>query len=127
MTQSRMEAEQVRLSAPVDGRSGLSAREAAARLRQEGYNELPRARRRRLLAMIGLVLREPMLLLLLATGAVYFILGDLREALVLMASVFVVIGITVYQERRTERALEALRDLSSPRALVIRDSSQQRI
>ena len=40
---------------------------------------------------------------------------------------FVIIGITVYQEQKTERALEALRNLSSPRALVIRDGEQQRI
>ena len=44
-----------------------------------------------------------------------------------MAFVFVVMGITLYQERKTERALEALRDLSSPRALVIRDSVHKRI
>ena len=51
----------------------------------------------------------------------------MREALVLLASVAVIIGITLYQERKTERALEALRDLSSPRALVIRDGEQRRI
>ena len=41
--------------------------------------------------------------------------------------VFVVMGITLYQERKTERALEALRDLSSPRALVIRNNEPKRI
>jgi Ca2+-transporting ATPase len=114
-------------SSPVGTRSGLSAHEVATRLGQEGYNELPQTRRRSLLAMIATVVREPMLLLLLAAGAVYLLLGDVREALVLLASVFVVIGITVYQERKTERALDALRDLASPRALVIRDGRQQRI
>jgi Ca2+-transporting ATPase len=39
----------------------------------------------------------------------------------------VIIGITLYQERKTERALEALRDLSSPRAMVIRDGQSKRI
>ena len=47
--------------------------------------------------------------------------------MMLLGFVFVVIGITFYQEQKTERALEALRDLSSPRALVIRDGEQQRI
>ena len=107
--------------------TGLTTAAAAARLRQEGYNELPRSERRNWLVMIAAVLREPMLLLLLAAVAIYLVLGDVREALVLLASVFVVIGITVYQEHRTERALEALRDLASPRALVIRDGSPQRI
>ena len=58
---------------------------------------------------------------------VYFLLGDLQEALVLMGFVLVVMGITFYQERKTERALDALRDLSSPRALVIRDGEEKRI
>ena len=68
-----------------------------------------------------------MFLLLVAGSLIYFILGDLQEALMLMGFVFVVMGITLYQERKTERALEALRDLSSPRALVIRDGVHKRI
>jgi Ca2+-transporting ATPase len=73
------------------------------------------------------VLREPMLLLLCAAAAVYLVIGDLAEALILSASVVVVIAISVGQRARTERALEALRDLSSPRARVVRDSAQARI
>ncbi len=68
-----------------------------------------------------------MFLLLIASVAIYLTLGDLREALVLALSLFVIFGITIFQERKTERALEALRDLSSPRALVIRDGDEQRI
>ena len=107
--------------------AGLSSEEAAARLAFEGPNEIPSARRRSLLRLAGDVLREPMILLLVACGAIYLALGDLREALILLASVFIVIGITLYQNRRTERALEALRDLSSPRALVVRDGEAKRI
>ena len=72
-------------------------------------------------------MREPMLLLLIASGILYMILGDIQEALMLLGFVFVIIGITLYQERKTERSLEALRDLSSPRALVIRDGESKRI
>ncbi len=68
-----------------------------------------------------------MLLLLIASGILYMILGDIQEALMLLGFVFVIIGITLYQERKTERSLEALRDLSSPRALVIRDGESKRI
>jgi len=108
--------------------SGLSEAEAARRLKQEGFNELPAARRRRSVFAIAFgVAREPMFLLLIACGAVYLALGDLGEALLLLSFVFVIIGITIYQERRTERTLEALRDLSSPRALVIRDGERKRI
>jgi P-type Ca2+ transporter type 2C len=107
--------------------TGLSAQEAAARLAREGPNELPMTRRRSLLALALGVAREPMFLLLIAAGMVYVVLGDVREALLLLGSVLLVMGITLYQERKTERALEALRDLSSPRALVVRDGDQQRI
>lgn len=107
--------------------SGLSQEEAQHRLKQEGYNELPSSRRRSLLSLALNVVREPMFLLLLAGSAVYLVLGDVREALVLLGSILVIMGITFYQEQKTERALSALRDLSSPRALVIRGGELQRI
>ena len=107
--------------------SGLSELEAAERLKKEGYNELPSTRRRSSFAIALDVVREPMFLLLVACGTIYLVLGDVKEALMLLSFVFVVMGITIYQERKTERALEALRDLSSPRALVIRDGEQRRI
>ena len=107
--------------------SGLSASEVAARLIAEGYNELPMASRRGAFAIALEVAREPMFLLLVAAGTIYLVLGDLQEALVLLASIVVVMGITIYQARKTERALEALRDLSSPRALVLREGMEKRI
>src|SRR4051794_17596164 len=68
-----------------------------------------------------------MFALLIASGAVYLLLGDPAEAVALLAAVFLVIGITLYEEYKTERALDALRDLSSPHALVIRDGTIKRI
>ena len=68
-----------------------------------------------------------MFLLLTASVTIYLALGDLREAIVLALSLLVILGITIFQERKTERAIEALRDLSSPRALVIRDGEEKRI
>ncbi len=106
---------------------GLSQAEAETRLRTEGYNELPGSRHRSLAAIALGVVREPMFLLLIAAAAIYFLLGDLGEAGILLCSVLVMIAITVYQEQRTERVLEALRDLTSPRALVVRDGEQRRI
>jgi Ca2+-transporting ATPase len=107
--------------------TGLTDAEAKSRLAQHGANELPRGKRRDVLRIALEVVREPMLLLLVAGGTIYLALGDLHEALILLVSVFVVIGITIYQERKTERALEALRDLSSPRALVVRGGVEKRI
>lgn len=106
---------------------GLTESEAAARLQREGCNELPSARKRGIFAIALEVAQEPMFLLLVAGGILYLALGDVREALMLLGFVFVVMGITLYQERKTERALEALRDLSSPRARVIRDGEEKRI
>jgi Ca2+-transporting ATPase len=106
---------------------GLTQVEATARITAEGPNELPRARRRSPLRIVFDVLREPMLALLLAGGVVYLLLGSREEALILLAFACLSVGITVVQEARTERVLEALRDLTSPRALVIRDGQRQRI
>ena len=106
---------------------GLSEAEAALRLKTEGYNELPSAKPRSPFAIALDVMREPMFLLLVACAVIYLFLGDKQEALMLVSAVFVVMGITFYQERKTENTLEALRDLSSPRALVIRDGEQERI
>ena len=114
-------------SAELKTPTGLSSAEARSRLAQEGYNELPSTRQRSTFAIAVEVAREPMFLLLIVSVAIYLALGDLREALVLSFSLFVIFGITIFQERKTERALEALRDLSSPRALVVRDGEQQRI
>jgi Ca2+-transporting ATPase len=106
---------------------GLTDEEVVERLAQDGYNELPSAKKRSLLNILLDVVREPMFLMLIACGLLYLLLGDVEEALMLLGFVLVVIGITLYQEQKTERALEALRDLSSPRALVIREGKQQRI
>lgn len=106
---------------------GLSEDEAGERLRAEGFNELPRQEHRTPFRIVLEVLHEPMLLLLLAGGAIYLLLGDLQEALILLAFASMSVVITVVQETRTERVLEALRDLTSPRALVIRSGVQRRI
>ncbi len=107
--------------------TGLSDADVTARLALDGFNELPSAKPRSLLGLAIDIVREPMFLLLVAGGAVYLGIGDATEGLLLMAFVFVVMGITLSQQRKTERALEALRDLSSPRALVIRNGDRKRI
>src|SRR6478609_12067543 len=107
--------------------SGLSEVEAQNRLQSEGYNELPRQDRRTPLRIVLEVFREPMFALLLGGGFIYLLLGDLKESLILLGFAIMSVAITVIQETRTERVLEALRDLSSPRALVIRDGARKRI
>jgi len=106
---------------------GLTAQEAERRLNRDGFNELPRNGHRSLFDIVLEVMREPMFLLLAAAAVLYLVLGDVPQALVLCASVFVVVGVTVHQAGKSERALEALQDLSSPRAAVIRDGELLRI
>ena len=107
--------------------AGLTAAEAARRLRAEGPNALPRPRPRGAVRLVLDVLKEPMLSLLLAGGAIYLLLGDRAEGAILLAFAGLSVGLTVVQEARTERVLDALRDLTSPRALVIRDGQRRRI
>jgi len=111
----------------IDGSRGLTADMARARLAEDGPNEIARAGRRSMLRIAVEVLREPMLALLLSGGLVYLLLGDLAEALILLGFATFSVVVTVIQESRTEHVLEALRDLSAPRALVIRDGARLRI
>lgn len=106
---------------------GLTSEMVARRLSEDGPNVLPQTGKRSIWKIIGEVLREPMLALLLIGGTAYLLLGDLTEALILLAFATFSVVVTVVQESRTEHVLEALRDLSAPRALVIRDGVQLRI
>ncbi len=106
---------------------GLSAAQAAQILRADGPNELPDAQKRGLLDITRDMLTDPMFALLLAAGTLYLVLGDLQEGLVLFGLVLVVLALTLYQEGKTERAIASLRDLTSPRALVLRDGAALRI
>lgn len=116
----------VMLSEPTPPR-GLDESEAARRLAADGPNTLARDATRRLSALILEVVREPMLTLLLACATLYLALGDVHEGLILLGCVLLVVTTTILQARRTDRAVAALRDLSSPRALVIRGGVERRI
>lgn len=107
--------------------TGLSSLEAEARLQRDGPNELPSASRAGAVQLLLEVVREPMFLLLVACGVIYLALGDRQEALMLLGFVGVVIVMTFVQKRRSQAALDALRDLSSPRALALRDGVPVRI
>ena len=106
---------------------GLSEDEARLRLAKGGPNELSAQKKRGLLTIVLEVVREPMFIMLVVAGGLYLLLGDTSEAIMLLGFVLVVMGITIVQSNRTEHALDALRDLSSPRALVIRGGGRRRI
>ncbi|MBF0202746.1 MAG: cation-translocating P-type ATPase [Desulfamplus sp.] len=106
---------------------GLTEEDAAQKIQTEGYNELPSSKPRSLFTIGFEVIKEPMFLLLVASGSLYLILGDVQEGIMLLCFVFVIMGIEFYQEKKTENALNALKDMASPRALVIRDGVERRI
>jgi P-type Ca2+ transporter type 2C len=102
------------------GSGGLTPEEAARRLRDDGPNELERRRRRGPVRILASILSEPLILLLVVGGVLYLVLGQLRDALLLIGSIFVIVGIELYQDYRSDRALEALRSLADPRVTVLR-------
>lgn len=107
--------------------SGLTSAEVKTRIEKDGYNELQGGRSRSFWTIIVGVVKEPMFLLLVACGTLYMFLGDIEEGFMLLGFVFVVMGIEFYQERKSEKALDALKDLASPRAIVIREGAEVRI
>jgi|GEM_PF-2178398 len=107
--------------------TGLSAAEAAAQLERHGPNVLREAKSRGAIEIALGTLREPMFIFLLAASALYLVVGDLGEGLFLLAGAALSVGLVVFQDVRSEKALAALRELSEPFARVIRDGAQQRI
>lgn len=106
---------------------GVSNSDVVARHLRDGFNELPTEKSRSFFKIALEVFSDPIFLLLAASGVIYLFLGDIQEALMLLGFVGFIMGISLFQESKTERALEALKNLSSPRALVIRDGAQMRI
>ncbi|MCX6320301.1 MAG: cation-translocating P-type ATPase [Bacteroidia bacterium] len=106
---------------------GLTTSQAKEKLFSEGYNNLPSSKPKNFFSIALGVVKEPMFILLVACGTLYIVLGDLQEGLMLLGFVFVIMGIEFYQEKKTEKALDALKDMASPRALVIRDGVETRI
>ncbi len=115
------------LTITLEKHRGLTASQAKEKLRTEGYNNLPSSEPKNFFSIALGVVKEPMFILLVACGTLYLVLGDLREGLMLLGFVFVIMGIEFFQEKKTEKALDALKDMASPRALVIRDGVETRI
>lgn len=107
--------------------TGLSSAEVLSLLKKHGYNELPETKPKSIWNIAFEVMKEPMFILLISCGALYILLGDFKEGVILLSSIFIIITITFIQHQKTERALEALKKLSSPRVLVIRDGIEIRV
>ena len=101
-----------------DSSAWLSSSEAARRLANDGPNVLPDGRRHGWAAIVAEAAREPIFVLLAGAALLYLLLGEPRESIFLALIVVLMLGMTLYQQGRTERALAALRDLSAPAATV---------
>jgi len=110
-----------------DNLKGLTSAQAIDKSASEGLNMLPSSKPKNFLSIALGVVKEPMFILLVACGSLYLVLGDLQEGIMLLCFVFVIMGIEFFQEKKTEKALDALKDMASPRALVIRDGVETRI
>jgi Ca2+-transporting ATPase len=107
--------------------TGLTTKEAQIELSKGEFNELPNSETKSVLEIALGVVKEPMFMLLLACGILYLIIGDYREGIILFSSILIIIFITFYNRNKTEKALDALKKISSPRTLVLRDGKQKRI
>lgn len=106
---------------------GLSAVEALERLKKDGPNELSQKKSNGFVTTLKEVLSEPMLFILFACALLYIFLGEPNEAYVMFAFVTFVIGVTLIQRYKAEHALEALKKLVHPTAVVIRDGKKEKI
>ena len=104
--------------------NGLTNSQAKEKLRLEGYNNLPSSKSKNIFSIALDVIKEPMFILLVTCGSLYLFLGDLQEGLILIGFVFLIMGIEFFQKRKTEKALDALKELANPKALVIRDCKE---
>ena len=103
---------------------GLSQSSAKIQLEKFGLNELATARKLSFLNLIFEIIKEPMFLLLVSCCVIYLFLGDISEALILSIFVLFIIGITIFQSWKTEKTLEALKNLANPKTRVFRDGQE---
>lgn len=107
--------------------SGLTQVQAQKLQAQYGKNELVAEKKEGLLHKILHTLSEPMFLLLLGAAIIYFLLGEPRDGAIMLVFVVGIISIDVIQEWKTDKTLNALKDLSAPHIRVLRDDAEQTI
>lgn len=106
---------------------GLTEQEVRERQRKYGKNILIPEKKQSAVLKFLHVLSEPMFLLLIIASVIYFILGEPRDGAIMLIFVVGVIGIDAFQEWKTDKTLNALKDLSAPHITVIRAGKEQRI
>lgn len=106
---------------------GLTADEVLRKRAEHGSNALALDQDRVLLTVLKEIVLEPMFILLLVACIIYFVAGDIREGLIMLVSIFIVAGISIFQEYRSKNAVKALHKISQSRVTVIRDGKETRV
>ncbi len=107
--------------------TGLTSEQARKLQGQFGKNELSAGKKECFFYKVLHIICEPMFLLLLVAAVIYFILGEPRDGIIMLIFVIGIISIDVIQEWKTDKTLNALKDLSAPHINVIRDGIEQTI
>ncbi len=104
--------------------TGLSNNQVITSREQNGSNSFHLKEERTLLHTIKDIVSEPMFILLLVACTIYFFLKEYEEGIIMLVSIFIVAGISFFQEYRSRNAIQALRKLSAPRVKVIRNGQE---
>lgn len=107
-----------------ENKAGLSSAEANEQLAKFGMNELTSAKQKNIIDKLLNILREPIFILLFIAALVYFFLQEFTDGFTMLAFVFFIAGINIFQEWRTDKAINTLRELSSPEIFVLRDGKE---
>lgn len=102
-------------------KSGLSSKQAVINLKLYGFNELPGGKKSVFFGFLFKLFQEPMFLFLMIGAGLYFVLGSKVEGIMLLSFILVIMTLTSYQQNKSDKAILSLHNLSSPRALVMRD------
>ena len=111
----------------VDEKNGLSSTEALRRLEKYGKNKLETKKKKTLFKQFLSQLKDVMIYILIIAAIISAFLGEISDALIILLVIVINAVIGVVQESKAEKALDALKELSTPKALVKRDGSLKEI
>jgi len=112
----------VRMQSPASQQTGLSSAEVLSSREKHGSNQSELKEKSRFFTVLIDVVFEPMFIILLLSSFLYFILGKYQEGVIMLVAIIIVSGISIFQESKSRSAVEALKNLTGPRAKVIRNS-----
>src|SRR5580765_2018870 len=107
--------------------SGLKKSDIQSLSKKFGKNTFTGVKNRGFFYAVWNIFKEPMFLMLLFASSLYFILGETKEGLLMLVAMIFVVAISIYQETKSSRALQAPKQLTQSRVRVIRDGKNETI